>query len=226
MKTLDETLRAFAAAAAPPKLLDIGGWYAPCKQATHMVDIMPFETMNVAGAYGYGALRITREHYVQRDLGEMTRLPFRDQEFDFVVCRHTLEDIKDPITTCREMMRVAKAGYLETPHRLYESTKGVERHWWCGHYHHRWLVEIDQPTKTVTFQFKPHNIHSSRRFSFRCYPWQKVRDEYKNTSLLWEDGFEVKEKIVIDYGDVKADLARYKQKMKGKRIFRLRWMED
>jgi hypothetical protein len=53
-----------------------------------------------------------------------------------------------------------------------------------------------------------------------------VREEYKNTSLLWEGGFDVKEKIIIDYGDVKADLARYKERMKGRRIFRLRWMEN
>ena len=226
MKNLDDKLRAFHSATVAPQILDIGGWFAPCKQATHMVDIMPLETMNVAGAYGYGELQIRKENFFQLDLGEIERLPFEDQKFDFVVCRHTLEDIKDPIKICREMMRVAKAGYIETPSRTYESTKGVERHWWCGHYHHRWFVEASQEAHRVTFQFKPHNVHSSRRFSFRCFPWQKVREEFKNTALLWEGRFEAREKVVIDYRDVQADLIRHKKSMQGKRLFRLRWLED
>lgn len=203
------------------KILDIGGWFAPCKQATHMVDIMPFDTLNTAGAYGNGSLRIKPENYHQLDLGKIDRLPFQDQEFDFVICRHTLEDIKDPIKICREMIRVAKAGYIETPHRAYESTKGVERHWWCGHYHHRWLVEI--LGNKIIFQFKPHNLHSSRKFFFRCFPWQKVREEFKNTSLLWEKSFEFEERIIIDYQDLKKDLAEFKDKMRPQRLKRLRW---
>ncbi len=225
--TLDEKLKELASSPRKDlKILDIGGWFAPCRQATHMVDIMPFETMNRAGAYGYGDIRVTKENYHQLDLGEIDRLPFGDKEFDFVVCRHTLEDIKDPIKVSREIVRVAKAGYIETPHRAYESTKGVERHWWCGHYHHRWLVEMDQQRNSITFQFKPHNIHSSRKFNFRCLPWQKVREEFKNTGLMWEGSFEAREKIVIDYPDVKADLIAYKRKMKGARLFRLRWAGD
>jgi len=221
MSALDQRLKAFYDAGNTARILDIGGWFAPCRQATHMVDIMPYETMNRAGAYGYGDIQVKPENYHRLDLGEIDRLPFEDQSFDFVVCRHTLEDIKDPIKICREMMRVAKAGYIETPHRTYESTKGVERHWWCGHYHHRWLVEIDG--NSIVFQFKPHNIHSSSRFHFRCWPWQKVREEFKNTGLLWEGRFSASERVIIDYADVKRDLMAHKQKMRGKRIFRLRW---
>ena len=32
------------------KILDIGGWFAPCKQANVIVDIMPFETINKKAA--------------------------------------------------------------------------------------------------------------------------------------------------------------------------------
>jgi hypothetical protein len=102
----------------------------------------------------------------------------------------------------------------------------VERHWWCGHYHHRWLVEIDQDSRQITFQFKPHNIHSSGKFYFRCLPWQKVREEFKNTSLLWKDQFSAVEKVILDYRDVKNDLILYKEKMRNKQLFRLKWATE
>ena len=51
------------------KILDIGGWYAPCRMATHMVDIMPYKTMNRAGAYGEGDFRVREDCYHQMDLG-------------------------------------------------------------------------------------------------------------------------------------------------------------
>lgn len=203
------------------KVLDIGGWFAPCKQATHMVDIMPFETMNLPGAYGNGELKIRKENYHQMDLGALERLPFVDGEFDFIVCRHTLEDLKDPVRVCREMIRVGKAGYIETPSRLCESTKGIERHWWCGYYHHRWLIEV--AGNKVIFQYKPHNIHFSRRYYFRCWPWQKPKKEYAHAQLLWEGAFEFEERIIIDYRDVKENLRAFKASMKGARPFGLRW---
>lgn len=206
------------------KILDIGGWFAPCRQATHMVDIMPFATMNIAGAYGHGELKIQPENYFQVDLGAIDRLPFDDKSFDFVICRHTLEDIKDPLFVSREIMRVGKAGFIEVPHRIYESTKGVERPWWCGHYHHRWLVEIIG--QKVIFQVKPHNLHSHPAFFWRCLPWQKVREAYKNTSLLWTDRFDVEERVIIDYCDVKQNLRDFKAAHRGLPIKRLRWIQD
>jgi len=224
MKSLDDRLLALSRDPSQPQILDIGGWFAPCRQATHMVDLMPFATMNVKGAYGHGEMRIKPENYFQIDLGAVDRLPFADKQFDFVVCRHTLEDIKDPIRVCHEMMRVAKSGYIETPHRVYECTKGVERHWWCGHYHHRWLVEVEG--NKIVFQFKPHNLHSNPAFHWRCLPWQKVREEFKNTSLSWDHKFEVQERLIIDYGELKTSLKQFKKSLGSRRIKRLRWLQD
>ena len=224
MKELDRKLKEFHDSGREVKILDIGGWWAPCRQATHMIDLMPFETMNRSGAYGYGELRITRENYLQTDICATDRFPFKDKEFDFIVCRHTLEDVKDPIQVCREMIRIGKAGYIETPSRVCESTKGIERHWWCGYYHHRWFIQVEG--NRITFQFKPHNLHSSRKFYFRCWPWQKIRKTFETTHLMWEDSFDYGEKLIIDYGDVKRDLTDFKRSHSGDRLFRMRWAED
>ena len=206
------------------KILDIGGWDAPCRQATHLVDIMPYETMNREGSYGEGALEIRPENYHQLDLCGPDPLPFGDKEFAFVICRHTLEDLRDPIRVCREMLRVGRAGYIECPSRLYETTKGVDRPGWCGHYHHRWFVEVEGDA--VTFQFKPHNLHASREFHFRRWPWQKMRERYANTYLLCEGSFRFYERIIIDYREVQENLRAFKRAQRSLPMFRLRWQRD
>ncbi len=206
------------------KILDIGGWFAPCSQATAMVDIMPFETMNRSAAYGFSDMKIEKKNYHQVDISSIDRLPFADKEFDFVICRHTLEDIMNPIKVCEEMIRVAKAGYIETPSRIYESTKGVERPSWCGHYHHRWFVEVFD--NEIIFPVKPHNLHFRRQFYFRRYPWQKFLKTYQNVFLEWEGSFSFKERVIIDLEEVKKDLSDFKKKQRGKKLFRFRWAND
>lgn len=208
------------------KILDVGGAVAPCRLGTHMMDIQSYGNVNWPGAYGperQPGARVSVENFIQCDLNAIDRFPFPDNYFDFVICRHTLEDIRDPVSVCRELSRVAKAGYIETPHRVYESTLGVERPAWAGHYHHRWLVEMDE--RGITFQFKPHNLHSRGAYHFRRWPWQRVREEFKNTHLLWRGSFEARERIIIEYGDVKKDLESYKESQSGKTIFRPRWSE-
>jgi SAM-dependent methyltransferase len=53
-------------------------------------------------------------------LGMGEALPFRDKSFDFVIASHVLEHSADPETFLRELQRVAKAGYIETPDAFME----------------------------------------------------------------------------------------------------------
>jgi len=96
--------------------LDIGGWYRPLRSATHVLDINPFETRLQHAAYDP---RLPERHgpetWLQRDICDHTPWPYPDKFFDFAVCSHVLEDIRDPIWVVSEMTRVSKAGYVETP---------------------------------------------------------------------------------------------------------------
>jgi len=47
-------------------------------------------------------------------------MPFRDGAFDFVIASHVLEHSRDPEALLRELMRVARAGYIETPDAFFE----------------------------------------------------------------------------------------------------------
>lgn len=46
--------------------------------------------------------------------------PFKDKEFDYVICSHVLEHVDDVDDFVREMVRVARKGYLEYPLIYYE----------------------------------------------------------------------------------------------------------
>ena len=111
--------------AASPRVLEIGPGGAPFPAATDLVDWQDWP--NLAGRSVH-ALDINQD-----------RLPYEDKSIDFVYCRHTLEDIYNPVGICREMNRVGRAGYIETPSPIAELVRGVEpgNHPWRGYIHHR-----------------------------------------------------------------------------------------
>jgi SAM-dependent methyltransferase len=53
-------------------------------------------------------------------LADGQALPFRDHAFDYCICMHVLEHVDDPAQMLREMQRVARAGYIETPTELHD----------------------------------------------------------------------------------------------------------
>ena len=68
--------------------------------------------------------RIT--NYIEIDI-DKTAFPHADNSFDFIYCRHVLEDIQNPDFALNEMFRVSKfGGYIETPSPLIEATKNVD----------------------------------------------------------------------------------------------------
>lgn len=52
--------------------------------------------------------------------GDASRMPFKDKAFDFVIASHILEHMAEPETFLKELQRVGKAGYIETPNALFE----------------------------------------------------------------------------------------------------------
>src|SRR3954468_14104941 len=104
-------------------VLDVGGWAKPFSRADWVIDLMPYETR---GLYGYdkesAEERFTADTWALHDICAHVPWPFADNQFDFAICSHTLEDIRDPVWVCSELQRVARAGYIEVPSRLEEQT--------------------------------------------------------------------------------------------------------
>lgn len=53
-------------------------------------------------------------------LADACKMPFRDKAFDFVIAFHVLEHVPDPASFLKELQRVGKAGYIETPNAIFE----------------------------------------------------------------------------------------------------------
>jgi SAM-dependent methyltransferase len=72
-------------------------------------------------------------------------LPFPDNFFDFVYCRHVLEDLWNPFRLCEEISRVGHCGHIETPSPIAEMCRGVDGDGtkepiYRGYHHHRWFI--------------------------------------------------------------------------------------
>jgi len=144
------------------RVLDVGGGAAPFPRANHVIDALPFDA---AGAGSDGSIdrpssasTLRPNQWTQWDLCERRPWPFPDKSFDFAVCSHVLEDLRDPIWVCSELSRVAKAGYIEVPSRVLEQSRGVEHPRFAGYLHHRWL--ISNTSGTLEFRHKPHVLHA------------------------------------------------------------------
>jgi SAM-dependent methyltransferase len=57
-------------------------------------------------------------------------MPFKDKEFDYVICNQVLEHVDDPVAFCQELSRVGKRGYLECPSIIGEFLFPKESHKW------------------------------------------------------------------------------------------------
>ncbi|MGI9021605.1 MAG: class I SAM-dependent methyltransferase [Solirubrobacterales bacterium] len=181
-------------------VLDVGGWADPFERADWVIDLMPYETRGLYEREGWveprerEAERFSAETWIQRDLCDREPYPFENGSIDFAICSQTLEDLRDPIWVCRELARIAKAGYIEVPSRLEEQSWGVDGPF-AGWGHHRWL--IDAIEGGLEFVVKPHSLHGHPDQRFPPGFWETLTEEERVQTLWWEGGFDCRERVLI-----------------------------
>lgn len=188
------------------RVLDVGGWASPLSRADWVIDAMPHESRGLYGG-DPDPERFSAETWVQRDICAREPWPFADGEFDFVVCSHTLEDVRDPIWVCEEIARVGRAGYIEVPSRVLEQTWGFDGPW-SGYSHHRWLCDVDRDAAAIRFTFKFHLVHHE---AARLPPWLAagLSAEQRVDWLWWEGGFSAEEVLHLDADALFRELADF-----------------
>ena len=175
-------------------VLDIGGWARCFNRADFVLDLFPFETRGRCyqdamdlGPQGGVVEHFSAETWICRDMCDHTPWPFADKQFDYCVCSHTLEDIRDPLWVCREMIRVAKAGYIEVPSMAFELSRGRESGVPVGLSHHKWIVDVKR--STITFIPKLHFVHGERHLSLPASFGGALTPDRLVSWLFWDDAF-------------------------------------
>jgi hypothetical protein len=196
-------------------VLDVGAWASPFNRAQWILDAEPFETRGYYKTFGGLAFQggerewFSKKTWVERDICGREPWPFTDKQFDFVICSHTLEDIRDPLWVCAELIRVGKAGYIEVPSRVFESTRGVERPQTAGLSHHRWLIDIDGDE--IRFLLKYHFIHSHWRYNLSNAYLRSLPPEAAVQWLWWNGDFRFSEVTIHGLANQERELERFVQ---------------
>ena len=194
-------------------VLDVGGWACPFNRANIVIDAEPYETrgyyktLGLPPSQGGATERFDRASWLQRDLCARERWPLADKSVDFAICSHTLEDLRDPLWVCSELIRVAKAGYVEVPSRAAEQSRGWERPRMAGLSHHRWLIDIDG--SEITFLMKYHLAHADWRYSLPASFLRALPEDRRVQWLFWEGSFQYAERTIHGAEAQAAELARF-----------------
>lgn len=183
-------------------VLDIGGGAVPFPRADWVIDLLPYEERGAR----LSAERFSAQTWIARDICDREPYPFEDDEIDYVVCSHTLEDVRDPLWVCSEMNRVGRAGYVEVPSRLEEQSWGIQGPW-AGWAHHRWLIEEDDGA--LEFAFKSHVMHRRRTDHFPFGFRDRLSRDERVLSLFWEGNFGYRERIFMSGQEMDKYLARF-----------------
>jgi hypothetical protein len=204
--------RLLATLADEAVVLDVGGWADPFERADWVIDLMPYQTRGLYERQGWVSERprvperFTAERWIQRDICDPQPFPFADDSIDFAICSHTLEDLRDPVFVCRELSRIAKAGYVEVPSRLEEQSWGVAGQF-VGWSHHRWLIDIvDGRLEMVS---KPHSIHSRPDQYFSAEFWRQLSEDERVQSLWWRGEVRASERVILDTDESEAYLGDF-----------------
>ena len=193
-------------AADEDAILDVGGWASPFGRADWVIDLMPHDTRGLYGPGLGGEERFTAEPWVERDVCDREPWPFAEDQFDFAICSHTLEDVRDPVWVCSELNRVARAGYIEVPSRMEEQSHGFQGPW-VGWGHHHWL--IDRTDEGLEFVFKHHVIHGQLQSQFPRAFHDGLSAAQRVLTLWWEGEFSFRERMFLDAEGLDAHLADY-----------------
>jgi len=174
------------------KVLDVGSGHDPFPYATHLLDFFDKET-----THRYEPLHKDGRPFIK---GNIENMPFLDKEFDFAFCSHLLEHVDDPERACKELMRIAKRGYIETPTR----TSDMMLNFTHLPNHHKWHINIlnntvifmewkDNERRNMGTDYFFNQFHSTWKNPFQDVFYNN-RDMFVNM-LMWEHSFDY---LVID----------------------------
>ena len=198
MKVSNPTSRFKLKIPSQSSVLDVGSGHNPHPRANVVTDKYIEDNYHRAGDIKV----LKKQRFVQAD-GET--LPFKDDEFDYVICCHVVEHVDSPAQFMDELSRVGKAGYLEAPSMIGEFMIPRGAHKWV-------LLEIDKKIVIVdkerlgmksTHDFGDLFLDYLPRNSFGFKILQRTQQQIFTVNYEWKDRIE----YVVEPTD--AELKKY-----------------
>lgn len=176
------------------KVLDIGSGHSPFPLATVLADIALSDNQ-------YGRAGAPFRHVDGKPVYEVSveATGFADKEFDFIYCSHVLEHANDPEQAVRELMRVGRRGFVETPRPVKDYMLAS-----AAISNHRWGVELEGDT-LVFAEYTPDDLEgigddvvlemccdprSEREKAFVALLY--LYADRNNTMLMWDESLKVR----------------------------------
>ena len=147
------------------KILDIGCGYTAHESATVVCDVQDLSSFY----YNRNFIKLESEI-----------LPFKDNEFDFVISSHVIEHVKDVTIFIKELERVSSKGYIELPTILEDNLVFENKT------DHLWHMEFDDVKQKLNISEKIQylepvlTVSSSKKFS-------KIFRQSLILELYWEN---------------------------------------
>jgi SAM-dependent methyltransferase len=173
------------------KVLDIGSGHLPFAFATHLADLSLDD-----GRIGRAGAEFKVIDGKEVHECSVEALPFADKSFDFVYCSHVLEHVGSPEKACRELMRVGRRGYIETPNRgkdLWLHTARISNHRWAVEWINDTLEFTDYSASDLV------GLSSDVLMQMHCAPQTDrekalsaliyLKAHHMNTMVAWEESF-------------------------------------
>ena len=150
------------------KILDIGCGYSANNYATTICDVQDLSNF------------YKDKNFV---ILENNDLPFKDNQFDFVISSHVMEHVKDLEYFIKEIQRVSKRGYIELPTKLEDNLVFENKK------EHLWQMDFDDVN---------HKLLISKKIQFlepvlTVSTIQKMREYFRSSLILelfWENKIE------------------------------------
>jgi SAM-dependent methyltransferase len=167
------------------RVLEVGGGHNPHPRSNVVVDKYVDSNFHRSGD-----LKVLKHQQFLAADGE--NLPFKDKEFDYVICCQVLEHVEDPVRFLAEQFRVAKRGFIETPSLLGEYLFPRESHKWILHDYKDVLYLVDKSTIDFHYSYDLGELIQdylpTHSIGFKIV--ERTHPNLITVRIEWEDNFE------------------------------------
>ena len=163
------------------RVVDIGGTANPWvdKYVDTYIDLQPFQT---------------DKELIQGDICDLWfwkrfwEGDLCNRWWNFSICTHTIEDIRNPDLALQGLMSISGAGFIAVPNKQTELS-AIENWQWIGYAHHRWIFTIANQELRMLAKTCIANVFLDNPLSWIDTDRVAVAGGMPELSFFWDKGF-------------------------------------